>query len=94
MGIQRGCLSVKAAINVWKALVRVIMEYGAEVWCECGNSLWEEAEKIQREMARRILGCSSKTACEVLLGELGWWTMKGRRDMLRLRFWGKIIMMK
>jgi hypothetical protein len=24
---------------------------------------------------------------------LGWWSMRGRRDMLRLRFWGKIVLM-
>ena len=30
-------------------------------------------------------------ANEVVLGELGWWTMKGRRDFLRLNYWGKIV---
>ena len=26
-----------------------------------------------------------------MLGELGWWTLKARRDLLRLKFWGKIV---
>jgi len=30
-------------------------------------------------------------ANEVVLGELGWWTLKARRDLLRLKFWGKIV---
>ena len=41
-------------------------------------------------MGKMILRCSEKMTNEVVLGELGWWEMKGRRDMLRLRFWGKI----
>ena len=45
---------------------------------------WEEAEVVQREMAKMILRCSSLMANEVVLGELGWWTLKARRDLLRL----------
>jgi len=30
-------------------------------------------------------------ANEVVLGELGWWTLKARRDLLRLKFWGEIV---
>ena len=41
--------------------------------------VWEEAERIQREMARMILKCSPKMTNEAVLGELGWW----RRDLLR-----------
>ena len=45
-------------------------------------------------MASRLLGCSRLTSSEALLGELGWWPMKARRDMLMLRFWAKICRMK
>ena len=30
-------------------------------------------------------------ANEVVLGELGWWSLRARRDLLRLKFWGKIV---
>ena len=90
MGIQAGFLSVKAADAVWKTLVRPIAEYGAEIW---GDEKWEEMEKIQREMGKRILGLNQSTNNEVVLGELGWWTMKSRRDMLRLRYWCRLIRM-
>ena len=66
------------------------MEYGAEIW---GDVEWEEAEKLQREMAIRILRCSSKTANVVVLGELGWETMKARRMKLMLNYWGKVVSM-
>ena len=91
MGIQAGFLSVKAADAVWKTLVRPIAEYGAEVW---GEERWEEMEKIQREMGKRILGLKASTNNEVVRGEMGWWRMKARKDMLRLRYWRKVINMK
>jgi hypothetical protein len=44
-------------------------------------------------MARMILKCSPKMTNEAVLGELGWWTLKGRRDLLRLKYYGKIVRM-
>ena len=44
-------------------------------------------QRLCREMGKMILRCSSKME----LGELGWWTLKARRDLLRLKFWGKIV---
>src|SRR6185436_5149585 len=44
--------SVKACVNLYEALVRSVLEYGVVVW----NSVeWDEGERIQREMGRRIL---------------------------------------
>ena len=51
----------------------------------------EQAEQIQREMGKLILRCSPKMTNEVVLGELGWWTLKGRRDFLTLNYWGEIV---
>src|SRR3954469_11690666 len=42
-------------------------------------------------MGKMILRCSPMMANEVVLGELGWWTLKGRRDFLTLNYWGKIV---
>ena len=91
MGIRKGRLTARAACGVWKTLVRPILEYGAEIW---GAGEWEEAERLQREMAKRILGLKESTNNEVVLGELGWWKLKSRRDMLRLRYWRRLINMK
>ena len=55
---------------------------------------WEEAEVFQRKMGKRITGLTMKTANDVVLGELGWVPLKARRDMLRLRYWRKILHMK
>ena len=67
------------------------MEYGVVVW---GEEKWEEAEKIQREMGRRILGVKTFTNNEAVLGDLGWWRMKARRDLLKLKYWWKLLKMK
>ena len=90
MGMRRGEMPVSDCVRVWQTLVRPALEYGAVVWGEC---VWEEAERIQREMARMILKCSPKMTNEAVLGELGWWTLKGRRDLLRLKYYGKIVRM-
>ena len=34
---------------------------------------------------------NGKDDFEVVLGELGWWSLRARRDLLRLKFWGKIV---
>jgi len=84
MGIKNGDLSVKGAINLWMALVRSNLEYGAVVW---GKDKWPEGERIQCDMARRILQCSSMTTKEALLGELGWESLHARRNYIKLKYW-------
>ena len=44
-------------------------------------------------MGKRILGVSKRTSNAVVRGELGWQRLEARRDLARLRFWGKIVLM-
>jgi len=90
MGMRNGSLSVLASINLYEALVRSVLEYGVEV---SNATQWEEAEKIQREMARRILRCHGKTTNEAVLGELGWWRLQTRREFMKLKYWIKLSFM-
>src|SRR6185503_812188 len=41
MGMGKEGLSVKASVNLWEAMVRQNLEYGAQIW---GAGAWEEAE--------------------------------------------------
>ena len=91
MGTRTNHLSSKAAICMWKALIRPVLEYAAEIW---GEKEWKKAEILQRTMAKRILGMKQRTSNEAALGDLGWWPLKARRDMIRLRYWQKILNMK
>lgn len=88
MGIGNGTLSVRGAVNVWKTLVRSVMEYGMEVW---GEQKWEEGELLQREFGRRILRVNKFAPNEGVLGELGWVSLRSRRAVARLLQWLKIL---
>ena len=44
-------------------------------------------------MARQILRCSSHTAIAAMMGDLGWWSLRARRDIQRLRYWGNLVCM-
>src|SRR6185436_15448010 len=90
MGMYDGCLSVKACINLYQALIRSVLDYGSQIW---GEDEWIEGERIQREMARRILRCNGKTTNEAVLGELGWWRLKTRREYCKLKYWLRLLMM-
>ena len=81
-GVSAGFASVKTSEMLWKALVRSVLEYGCEIW---GEDTFSDFEKLQVEMGRKILRCKSTLTNEVVLGELGWETMKARRDEMRLR---------
>ena len=75
-------LPVKVCVNLWEVLVRPILEYAGEV---CGEGPWEEAEKLQREVAKTILSAPTRTANEAVLGDLGLWELRARRDKARLK---------
>ena len=81
-------LSVEASLRAWNYLVRSVLEYGAKV---TGYCQWPEAEYIQNEVGRRILGVIKSCSTLAVRGELGWWTLNARRELLMLRFWGKIV---
>jgi len=85
-----GLLTVSYGVQLWHTLIRPTLEYGAEIW---GHQKWEQAEALQRFAGKRILRCSKLTTDEAVLGELGWWTLKARRDMLRLRYWAMLVNM-
>ena len=79
-------LPVKTCVTLWEVLVRPILEYAGEVW---GEGLWEEAEKLQREVAKTILS-PTRTANEAVLGDLGWWELRARRDKARLKLFKRL----
>jgi hypothetical protein len=90
MLMSSGNPPVKLLQETYFGLVRPYLEYGAEVW---GDFEWKEAEALQRLVGKRILRVNKNTSNEVVVGELGWLTLKGRRTMLRLNFWAKILQM-
>ena len=87
LGMGGGGLSVEGSASLWKAVVRSVLEYGGEI----DSGRWEEAEAFQRLAGRMALGVGRRVADEVVVGELGWWSVQARREMARLVYWGNIV---
>jgi len=83
-------LSFQAALNVWWSMVVPVLNYGSEMW---GATKFIEAERVQLEAGRRLLGVSRTTASAVVRGDLGWWTMRAHRDMKMLMYWARLVRM-
>ena len=86
---SREGLAPITSVKLWRVLVQPIMEYAVEIW---GSQRWPEAESVQLEVGRMILGVSGKTASDAVRGELGW-QMGGRVKLAILRWWGKLVRM-
>jgi hypothetical protein len=84
-------LSVDSGEKLWETLIRPTLEYAAEVW---GGDDWPDADKIQNAAGRTLLGLYRSTAVEVARGELGWLSLRARRDIKQLRYWGKLVKME
>src|SRR4051812_5898334 len=67
MGMYSGKLCVPLGVQVYKALVRPLLEYAGEV---TSLTPWSQAEDLQVSMGRRILQCPSRTSSLGVLGEL------------------------
>jgi hypothetical protein len=88
MGMNTGYLSIKAGVNLWESLVRSIVEYAVEIW---GDEVWKEGENLLHEMGRRILRCSPAAANAAIRGELGFWSMRSRRDLKKMYYFAHIL---
>ena len=84
-------LSVSTGVKLWETMVRPTLEYEAEVW---GGGNWPQAEVIQNIAGKSLLGLYKTSAEEVARGELGWLSMKSRRDVKQLKYWRKLVLMK
>ena len=74
------------------SVIRPSIEYGSEIWE--GNKMTGSAlESIILKVAKKILGCSSKTCNEAVRGDMGLETLKGRRDKAKLNWWYKLVRM-
>jgi len=90
MGMWSGKLPATLGDQVYKAMVRPLLEYCSEVW---SVTPWPAAETIQLSMGKRILKCSSHTPSEAVRGDLGWLSMEARYQTARVCFWGKLQIM-
>ena len=83
-------LSVKTGEKLWDTMIRPTLEYAAEVW---GGGIWKQADQIQHRVGKILLGLSNSTPGAVARGELGWLSLKARRELKQLIYWGKLLLM-
>lgn len=87
-------LRPRSALTIWKALVRPILEYAAELFAnDIPDLLSNKIEEIQTSFAKSILGLSHYRgiASDFIRSETGLEILKARREKLRLSYWRKLI---
>ena len=83
----------RSAATLWKAMVRPVLEYAAELWAgEIPKELVKKAEKVQTDFARAILGLQGQWGVPNVLvrAELGLEKLSSRWEKLRLGYWRRI----
>jgi len=86
-------LRPRSAATMWKALVRPMVEYAAELWAgEVPRSVVDDLEKMQTDFGREMLGLWGQPYVPnaFIRAELGLELLESRREKLRLGYWRKI----
>ena len=64
---------------IYTTFIRLILEYGNEIWDNCTQYEKEELDNIQNEAARIATGTTKLISIETLYSEIGWETLDSRR---------------
>jgi hypothetical protein len=78
---------------LWKAIVRPILEYAAELWAgDINKKLTKRAEAVQIDFARIILGLNGCQSIpdDFIRAELGMEKLTARWEKLRLGYWRRL----
>ena len=70
--------------KIYILFLRPILEYGSIVRDNCTNYEKEILERIQYEAARLVNGLTRSVSINNLVDEIGWTSLKDRRNMQKL----------
>ena len=84
-------LDRKTLETTYFSFVRPILEYSCVVWSDCTQHDSELLESVQKRAARIVSGGTRGTSRETLYKELGWQSLKDRRDFHCLCHFYKIM---
>lgn len=76
--------------TMYTSFVRPVLEYGCVVWSDCTQNDSDLLESVQKRAARIVSGGIRGTSTQVLYSELGWQSLKDRRDFHSLCLFYKI----
>ena len=77
-------LDRKSLEIIYTVFIRLILEYGNEIWDNCTLYEKDDLEKIQIEAARIATGTTKLVSIENLYSEIGWETLETRRKKQKL----------
>jgi hypothetical protein len=77
--------------NIYITFIRPILEYGFEVWDNCGAVNSDRLEKVQTEAARIVTGLTSYASLDSIYCETGWDELIVRREVKMRNLFNKII---
>jgi hypothetical protein len=83
----------RSAATLWKAIVRPVLEYAAELWAgDISKELTKRAEAVQIDFARIILGLNGCQSIpdDFVRAELGMEKLTSRWEKLRLGYWRRL----
>ena len=83
----------RSAVSLWKAIVRPVLEYAAELWAgDISVELTKRAEAVQIDFARIILGVNGCQSIpdDFIRAELGMEKLTSRWEKLRLGYWRRL----
>jgi predicted secreted protein len=83
----------RSAATLWKAIVRPVLEYAAELWAgDISKEHTKKAEAVQIDFARIILGLNGCQSIpdDFIRAELGMEKLTSRWEKLRLGYWRRL----
>ena len=89
--LKNNKITIQTMTQLWNALARPILEYGAEIW---GFRKWAEADRLHRSFGRFLLGHKKHSSNASVYGDLGWTDLGTRREKIQIRYWRKLTEMK
>ena len=79
------------AIILYNSAIASRLNYCDVIWSPTGTALQNNVQVIQNTAARRVLGARDRHASQPLLSELGWVSLKDKRELHKIVLFKKIL---
>ena len=84
-------LDRKSLETIYFTFIRSKLEYGCQVWDNCSKEDSDALEIFQNSMARIVTGARKGTSTKALYDELGWESLKQRREKVKFKSFKNIV---
>ena len=90
-GVNNHGLSPMTSSHIWHRMSIPSMLYGCELWGEMPKSQINVLEKVQKTVAKSLHGFNWRTHDEIVRGLLGWQSIIGYIDKMKLLFVHRLV---